>query len=169
MSPLLSSVILLLADGDTTKKANDAIDTVDKLGKAGPVTLALVVAIAAVAFGVYMMRKNWKLREESANEHKEHALELKKREETAKLDADARLETVLKAAKERREAEKEMLREMVDRGHEATQALEGSNKAMEAYKAAMEAYTRRLDELDRAQEKRFDELLRAINSQRGSA
>ena len=162
MSLYLSSMILLLADGDATQKANDAIDTVDKLGKAGPITLALVVAIAATAFAVYMMRKNWKLREDQA-------VELKNRETTAKAESDARLTSVLAAAKERRDAEKEMLREMIDRGHEATQALQGSNKAMEAYKAAMETYSRRLDELDRAQEKRFDELLRAINGQRGSA
>ena len=160
MSPF-ASFIFLLADGDTTKKANDAIDTVDKLGKAGPVTLALVVAIAATAFAVYMMRKNWKLREDQA-------LELKNRETTAKAESDARLASVLAAAKERRDAEKEMLREMVDRGHEAIQALEGSNKAMEAFKTVMETYSRRLDELDRAQEKRFDEILRAINNQRGS-
>jgi hypothetical protein len=163
-------MILLLADTDPSlQKANDAIDTIDKLGKAGPVTLALVVAIAATAFAVYMMRKNWKLREEMATEHKDHALELKKREEDAKRDADERLEKVLEAAKERREAEKEMLREMVERGHEATQALEGSNRAIEAFKVAMDGYTRRLEELDRSQEKRFDELLRAITSQRGSA
>jgi len=163
MSLYLSSMILLLADGDVTQKANDAIDTIDKLGKAGPITLALVVAIVATAFAVYMMRKNWKLREDIALEYKEHALELKKREEDAKKNAGARLEKVLVAAKDRLESEKEMLREMVDRGHEATQALRGSNRAMEAYKGAMESYTRRLDELDRAQEKRFDELLRAIN------
>jgi len=160
--PLFSNMILLLADSDPQlQRANDAIDTVDKLGKAGPITLALVVAIATTAFAIYMMRKNWKLREDQA-------VELKDRETAAKADADLRLEKVLVAAKERRDTEKEMLREMVDRGHEATQALEGSNKAIEAFKIAMDSYQRRLDELDRAQEKRFDELLRAV-SQRGSA
>ena len=94
--------------------------------------------------------------------------ELKKREADAKTDADERLKQVLAAEKERRDAEKEMLREMVERGHEATQALEGSNKAIDAFKTALDGYTRRLDELDRSQEKRFDELLRAI-SQRGNA
>lgn len=153
--------LLLFAQGVDVEKANDAIDTIDKLGKAGPVTLALVVAIASVAFAVYMMRKNWKLQND-------HATELKEREKEAKEDADERLQAVLEAAKERRETEKQMLREMVEHGHEATQALEGSNKAIEAFKASNDAFLRRLEELDRAQEKRFDELLRAIN-QRGTA
>ena len=160
MSPFY--MMLILADADPNlQKASDAIDTVDKLGKAGPVTLALCLMIAAIVFAVLMMRKNWKLRED-------HALELKKRETDAKVDSDTRLKDVLAAAKERRDTEKEMLREMVERGHEATQALEGSNKAIDAFKTALDTYHRRLDELDRAQEKRFDELLRAIN-QRGTA
>ena len=129
-------------------------------GKAGPITLALVVAIAAVAFAVLMLRKNWKLREDHANE-------LRRRETDAKLDADARLKSVLEGEKDRRDAEKSMLREMVERGHEATQALEGSNKAIEAFKSALDAYQRRLEELDRNQEKRFEEVLRAVNTRRG--
>ena len=153
--------ILLLAQQDPTlQKANGAIDTIDKLGKAGPVTLALVIAIAAVGFAVYTLKKISKLREE-------HATELRKRETQAKEDADERLKQVLAGEKERRDTEKEMLREMVERGHEATQALEGSNKAIEAFKVTLDGYQRRLDELDRAQEKRFDELLRSIN-QRGT-
>ena len=166
--PLFEGLILLLAQDGTIETADKAIDTIDKLGKAGPVTIALVVAIAATIFAIYMMRKNWKLREEMEKGHKDHALELKNRETQAKEDADERLEKVLDAAKERRETEKEMLREMVERGHEATQALEGSNKAIEAFKVALDGFQRRLDELDRAQEKRFDELHRALN-QRGSA
>lgn len=154
-------ITLLLADSEALGKADQAIDTIDKLGKAGPVTLALVVAIAAVAFAIYTLRKIWKLRED-------HAVELKEREKEAKSDADERLKAVLEAAQERRETEKQMLREMVEHGHEATQALEGSNKAIEAFKTAMDGFVRRLEELDRSQEKRFDELLRAIN-QRGSA
>lgn len=156
-----TNFILLLAQDLTAEKANAAIDTIDRLGKAGPVTLALFVAFLSVAFAVYMLRKNWMLREEMA-------IELKKREEDAKKDADTRLEKVLEAAKERREAEKQMLREMVERGHEATQALEGSNKAIEAFKVTLDSFTRRSEEIDRAQEKRFEELLRAL-SQRGSA
>lgn len=157
MPPQMS---LWVAQSENLSKANDAIDTIDKLGKAGPITLALVVAIAAVAFAIYMLRKNWKLREDHANE-------LKEREKASKNDADERLKAVLEAAKERRETEKKLLREMVERGHEATQALEGSNKAIEAFRIAIDGYMRRLDEFDRAQEKRFDELLRAINNQKG--
>lgn len=155
-------ISLLLAQEDSLKRANDAIDTIDKLGKAGPITLALVVAIAATAFAVLMLRKVWALREEYAHD-------LKDREKEAKGDADERLREVLAAEKERRDTEKQMLREMVEHGHEATQALEGSNRAIEAYKTAMDGYIRRIEELDRSQEKRFDELLRAINSKRSDA
>jgi len=166
VTSLLSSSLLLLAQdssGAELDKAKNAIDTVDKLGKAGPVTLALCLMIAAIVFAVIMMRKNWKLREDHANE-------LKARETEAKSDADTRLKEVLSAEQERRETEKEMLREMVNRGHEATQALEGSNRAIEAFRQAMDAYQRRLDDLDRNQEKRFDEILRAVNrNQRGDA
>ena len=158
--PFLDGLLLLAQDG-TIDKANEAIDTIDKLGKAGPVTLALVIAVCAVAFAGYMLKKLSDLRGA-------HATELKNRETQAKEDADERLNQVLAAEKERRETEKEMLREMVERGHEATQALEGSNKAIEAFKVALDGYQRRLDELDRATEKRFDELHRAIN-QRGGA
>jgi len=160
--PHFISAMLFLADSDPQlQRANDAIDTVDKLGKAGPVTLALCLMIAAFAFAVSMMRKNWKLRED-------HAVDLKQRAVDAKKESDERLKEVLDAERDRRNSEKEMLREMVDRGHEATQALEGSNKAIGAFKLALENYTRRLDELDRSQEKRFDEILRAVVNQRGS-
>jgi low affinity Fe/Cu permease len=151
----LFDALLLAQSEDGLKKANDAIDTIDKLGKAGPITLALVVAIAAVVFAVYMLRKVWQLREE-------HAIELKNREQAAKTDADKRLSEVLAVEKERRETEKQMLREMIERGHEATDALEGNNKAVEAFKLALDGFTRRLDEMDRNLDKRFDELLRAV-------
>jgi hypothetical protein len=148
-------MLLLAQSEDVLKKADDAIDTIDKLGKAGPITLALVVAIAAVAFAIYMLRKVWQLREE-------HAIELRKREQDAKDDADKRLGEVLSVEKERRETEKQMLREMIERGHEATDALEGNNKAVEAFKLAIDGFIRRLDEMDRTLDKRFDELLRAV-------
>lgn len=158
---MYATLFLLAQSEDGLKKAEDALDLIDKLGKAGPVTLSLAIAVVTTAFAVYMLRKNWSLREE-------HAIELKKREQDAKNDADARLKDVLAAEKERRETEKQMLREMVEHGHDAAQALEGSNRAIEAFKAAMDGYLRRLDELDRTQEKRFDELLRAIN-QKGNS
>jgi len=163
MSPTFCS-FLLLAEGneDTLQKANEAIDTIDKLGKAGPITLALVVAIAAVAFAVYTLRKNWKLREDHANE-------LKQRETDAKVEADRRLKAVLTAAEKRREEEKVIYKEMIDRGHEATQALDGNSKALDAFKMAVEHFTKRIGDLDRDQEKRFNELLRAVSSQKGSA
>lgn len=148
-------MMLLAQSEDVLKNADSAIDTIDKLGKAGPITLALVVAIAAVAFAIYMLRKVWQLREE-------HAIELKKREQDAKNDADKRLGEVLSVEKERRETEKQMLREMIERGHEATDALEGNNKAVEAFKLAIDGFIRRLDEMDRTLDKRFDELLRAV-------
>jgi hypothetical protein len=154
--PLFNASFLLLAQEDSLKKANDAIDTIDKLGKAGPITLALVVAIASVIFAVYLLRKIWQLRED-------HAIELKNRETAAKTDADKRLTEVLSVEKERRETEKQMLREMIERGHEATDALEGNNKAVEAFKLAMDGFVRRLDELDRTLDKRFAELLRAVD------
>ena len=64
------SLLLLLAEGSDLDKANQAIDTFDKLGKGGPVTLSLVIAFGAIIFAVYMMKKNWKLREDHANELK---------------------------------------------------------------------------------------------------
>jgi len=164
MSSLPVALILLLAEADPTlQKAGDAIDTIDKLGKAGPVTLALVVAFGAVAFAIYTLRKNWQLREEHANE-------LKDREKDAKEEHKKTLADVLRAAEERRNAEKELYKQMIESGIEATQALEGSNKAVEAFRGSVDGLARRLEELDRSQEKRFDELLRAINaSQRGGA
>lgn len=152
----LCSSLLLLAQEPNLDSANDAIDTLDKLGKAGPVTLALALMVAAIVFAVWMMRKNWKLQSG-------HADELKDRETIAKDESKKTLDAVLDAAEKRRAEEKVIYREMIDRGHEATQALEGSNRAIEAFKLALETSQKRLEDLDRSQEKRFDELLRAIN------
>lgn len=143
MSPLLCNALLLLADTDPQiDRANDAIDTLDKLGKAGPVTLALVIAFGAVVFAVLMMRKNWKLREDHANE-------LKQRETDAKTEADNRLKEVLNAAKERRETEKTMLREQIEDGQKSTQALQDNARAQEANTRAVEDLRRRFDEFER--------------------
>ena len=153
--------MLLLAQAKTAKaadsltKADQGIDTLTKLAKAGPTVLALAVALGAIVFAVYMMRQNWKLREE-------YAKDLKDRETEAKKESDDRLKEVLSAANERRATEKEMLREMVDRGHETAQALEGSSKAIEGFKGVLDTCIRRLDELDREQERRFAELLRKV-------
>jgi len=152
---------LLLAQDPNLDKANDAIDVLDKLGKAGPVTLALAVTVGAIVFAVFMMRKNWKLQSS-------HSEDLKDRETIAKDESKKTLDAVLDAAEKRRTEEKVIYREMIERGHEVTQALEGSNKAIEAFKSALEIYQKRLEDLDRSQEKRFDEILRAINSQRGN-
>ena len=157
----LPALALLLAEGADLDKANQAIDTFDKLGKAGPVTLSLIIAFAAIVFAVYMMKKNWKLREDHANE-------LKQRETDAKEDHKSTLKDVLSAAEERRNAEKELYKQMIESGMEATQALEGSNRAIESFKSGLENFLSRLESLDRDQEKRFGELLRAINSARGS-
>jgi hypothetical protein len=156
------SLLLLLAEGSDLDKANQAIDTFDKLGKAGPVTLSLVIAFGAIIFAVYMMKKNWKLREDHANE-------LKDREKNAKEEHKSTLADVLKAAEERRNAEKDLYKQMIESGIEATQALEGSNKALESFKIGLENFQNRLESLDRDQEKRFNELLRAINNARGTA
>ena len=156
------SLLLLLAEDANLDKANQAIDTFDKLGKAGPVTLSLVIAFAAIVFAVYMMKKNWKLREDHANE-------LKDREKTAKEEHKGTLADVLRSAEERRNAEKDLYKQMIESGIEATQALEGSNKALESFKLGLENFQSRLESLDRDQEKRFNELLRAINAARGSA
>ena len=75
----------------------------------------------------------------------------------------------MKAAEERRNAEKDLYKQMIESGIEATQALEGSNKALESFKIGLENFQNRLESLDRDQEKRFNELLRAINNARGSA
>ncbi len=155
------SLLLLLAEGDLDK-ANQAIDTFDKLGKAGPVTLSLIVAFGAIIFAVFMMKKNWKLQAGHANE-------LKDREKTAKEDHKATLADVLKGAEDRRNAEKDLYKQMIESGIEATQALEGSNRALESFKTGLENFQSRLESLDRDQEKRFNELLRAINNARGSA
>lgn len=153
-----SFLVPLLAEGDgAIKKANDGIDTLSKLAKAGPTVIALAVAAGALAFAIYMMRQNWKLRETQATE-------LKKREEDAKKDADDRLKEVMVAERDRREAEKKMLREMIDRGHETTQALEGSTKAIESYKTLAETMLRRLEDLDRDFERRFTEIIRKLEA-----
>jgi len=143
MSPYLCSALLLLADTDPElQRANDAIDTIDKLGKAGPITIALVVAIAAVVFAVLMMKRNWKLREDHANELKQNVIDSKK-------ESDARLKDVLDAAKERRDTEKTMLREQIEDGQKSTQALQDSAKAVEANTRAVEDLRRRFDEFER--------------------
>ena len=143
MSPYLCSALLLLADTDPElQRANDAIDTIDKLGKAGPITIALVVAIAAVVFAVLMMKRNWKLREDHANELKQSVIDAKK-------ESDARLKDVLDAAKERRDTEKTMLREQIEDGQKSTQALQDSAKAVEANTRAVEDLRRRFDEFER--------------------
>lgn len=143
MSPLCSSLLLLLAQGDPNlQTADQAIDTVDKLGKAGPVTIALVIAIVGVAFAIWMMRKNWKL-------HLDHANELKAREVDGKKEADERLKEVLDDAKERRDTEKQMLREQIEDGQKSTQALQDSARAQEASTRATEDLRRRFDEFER--------------------
>ena len=143
MSPYLCNVFLLLADTDPQiQRANDAIDTIDKLGKAGPITIALVVAIGAVVFAVLMMRKNWKLQNDHANE-------LKARETAAKKEADDRLKEVLDDAKERRDTEKQMLREQIEDGQKSTQALQDYARAQEANTRAVEDLRRRFDEFER--------------------
>ena len=143
MSLFACSLMLLLADSDPqVQRANDAIDTIDKLGKAGPITIALVVAIAAVVFAVLMMKRNWKLREDHANELKQGVIDAKK-------ESDARLKDVLDAAKERRDTEKTMLREQIEDGQKSTSALQDSAKAVEANTRAVEDLRRRFDEFER--------------------
>ena len=153
------SLLLLLAED--LDKANQAIDTFDKLGKAGPVTLSLIIAFAAIVFAVIMMKRNWKLREG-------HEKDLKEREKGAKEEHKNTLSDVLKAAEERRNAEKDLYKQMIESGMEATQALEGSNKAIESFKSGLENFMSRLEALDRDQEKRFNELLRAITNAKGT-
>jgi len=140
---LLVRLIFILSDTtQQVKHANEAIDTIDKLGKSGPVTLALVVAFGAIVFAVVMMRKNWKLQND-------HARELKERERIAKEEADERLREVLAAAKERMESEKTMLREQIEDGQKSTQALKDSARAQEANTRAIEDLRRRFDDFER--------------------
>ena len=160
MSPL-PALVFLLAEGADLETANKDIDTFDKLGKAGPVTLSLIIAFAAIFFAILMMKRNWKLREG-------HEKDLKNREKDAKEEHKSTLSDVLQAAKERREEEKSSYEKMIESGYEATQALEGSNRALESFKTGLENFQDRLVALDRDQEKRFNELLRAINASRGS-
>jgi predicted RNase H-like nuclease (RuvC/YqgF family) len=140
MSLQCSSLLLLLAQD--LDKADQAIDTVDKLGKAGPVTISLVMMIGAIVFAVLMMRKNWKLQAA-------HADELREREKAAKTDSNERLKEVLGAAKERRDTEKQMLREQIEDGQKSTQALQDSARAQEANTRATEDLRRRFDEFER--------------------
>jgi len=142
MSPYLT-LILLAADTDpNVQRASDTIDTLDKLGKAGPVTLALAVAFGAIVFAVFMMKRNWKLREDHANE-------LRDREKLAKTEADFRLKEVLDAAKERRDTEKTMLREQIEDGQKSTSALQDNARAHEANTRVVEDLRRRFDEFER--------------------
>lgn len=159
----MDSLLLLLAQHETALEGADkAIDIFDKLGKAGPVTIALAVAFAAVAFAVFMMRKNWKLQHE-------HATELKSREVLAKKEADDRLKTVIDAEKDRRESEKDMLREMIERGHEATQALEENNKIIASVISTTENMLRKMEEMDRRNvdlQRTVDNVQRSVDDMR---
>ena len=155
---MFTQFITLLAQSDPElDRANQAIDVFDKLGKAGPVTISLIIGFGAIVFAVYMMKKNWKLREDHANE-------LKDREKNAKEEHKSTLSDVLKAAEDRRNAEKDLYKQMIESGIEATQALESSNRALESFKNGLESFQGRLESLDRDQEKRFNELLRALNN-----
>ena len=151
--------VLLLAQDDTLKKASDTIDVVDKLAKTGPITIALVIAIAAVAFGIWQMRQNFTMREG-------HAITLEKRETNAKEEGAKQLASVLEAAKERREAEKSLMREMVDRGHDANEALRESAKAMTDSAKADEALAKAMTDLSARVERRLEDLTRAIEDVR---
>lgn len=136
---ILINYLPLAADVETADKA---IDTIDKLGKAGPTTLALAVAVAAIAFAVWTLKSNYKLREA-------HAKELRNRELTTKKEAELRLDKAMLSEAARRDAEKQMLKEMIEHGHEAIQALEQSSEAIQEITKALQGLERKIEDLIR--------------------
>jgi len=159
MDPL--TLPLLLAQGaDPLEQADKAVDVSTKLAEAGPVALAIFVMLVAIGFAIWMLRKNWALRATYEKEvgglqkdivqlQRDQAVELRTRETTAKQEADARLKDVLDEAKERREAEKGLMREMVEYGRDSNEAVGESAKAIENSNRIQEALTREVSEMRR--------------------
>lgn len=134
--------LLLAQEQAAAKTADGAVDTLTKLGKAGPTVIALAIATVAVVGFVWVLRKNWQLQ-------KDHETALKNIAAENKQESDERLKQVLDSANDRRETEKELMREMVAFGADSNEAVKEGVKAIENNTKALETLLREVEHMRR--------------------
>jgi len=89
-----------------------------------------------------VLRKNWALQ-------KAHEVSLKDNAVENKVEADDRLKQVLDDANDRRDAEKDLMREMVGFGADSTEAVKEGVKAIENNTRALDVLLRQVEQMQR--------------------